>query len=107
MLRDLYHTADPSAWEQYSVYAPSLIERFVDQHRNEIDYIYYIQFHLDRQLREVRDYAHSRGVALKGDIPIGISRTSVDAWISPRLARRLFSNGTELGLTHLQLGRDG
>lgn len=85
VLRDLYHTADPSAWEQYSVYAPSLIERFVDQHRNEIDYIYYIQFHLDRQLREVRDYAHSRGVALKGDIPIGISRTSVDAWISPRL----------------------
>ena len=36
-------------------------------------------------MRHVRDYAHSKGVAIKGDIPIGISRTSVDAWISPRL----------------------
>ena len=27
----------------------------------------------------------SKGVAFKGDIPIGISRTSVDAWINPRL----------------------
>jgi 4-alpha-glucanotransferase len=33
----------------------------------------------------VRDYAHSKGVAIKGDIPIGISRTSVDAWTDARL----------------------
>lgn len=36
-------------------------------------------------MRHVRAYANSRGVALKGDIPIGISRNSVDAWLSPRL----------------------
>ncbi len=40
---------------------------------------------ISRQLREVRDYAHSRGVVLKGDIPIGVSRTSVDAWVYPSL----------------------
>ena len=40
---------------------------------------------MDRQLREVRDYAHQHEVVLKGDIPIGIGRFSVDAWQNPRL----------------------
>ena len=36
-------------------------------------------------MRKVHEYATSKGVALKGDIPIGISRTSVDAWVYPDL----------------------
>lgn len=84
-LRDLYHTADMSMWEEYAVYKPLKIERFIKLHSDEINYIYYIQYHLDKQLRHVRNYAHSKGIAFKGDIPIGISRNSVDAWISPEL----------------------
>lgn len=33
----------------------------------------------------MRDYAHQHGIVLKGDIPIGIGRESVDAWKDPRL----------------------
>ena len=33
----------------------------------------------------MRNYAHSKGIVLKGDIPIGIDRESVDAWENPRL----------------------
>ena len=33
---------------------------------------YYLQFHADKQLSEAVQYAHSIGVAMKGDIPIGI-----------------------------------
>ena len=44
-----------------------------------------MQYHLHRQLSLARDYAHSRGVFLKGDLPIGISPTSTDAWASPEL----------------------
>ncbi len=84
-LRDLYHTADMSMWEEYAVYSPSKTERFIKMHADEISYIYYIQYHLDKQLRHVRNYAHSKGIAFKGDIPIGISRNSVDAWTSPEL----------------------
>ena len=36
-------------------------------------------------MRHVHEYAKAKGVALKGDIPIGISRTSADAWQEPRL----------------------
>lgn len=85
VLRDLYKTADMSAWEEYSTYNPEQTDRFISSHQREIDYIYYIQYHLDRQLREAREYAHTLGVAIKGDIPIGISRNSVDAWINPEL----------------------
>ena len=35
------------------------------------------------QLLATSDYARSKGVIIKGDIPIGISRTSVEAWVEP------------------------
>lgn len=43
------------------------------------------QFHLDKQLSEVSRYARAKGVALKGDLPIGVSRDSVDAKTHPEL----------------------
>ncbi len=85
VLRDIHHTPEMEKWGEYAVYDKEKIAKFIGDHRHDIEYVYYIQYHLDRQLKKVRDYASSRGVAIKGDIPIGISRTSVDAWISPRL----------------------
>ncbi|MDR0830571.1 MAG: 4-alpha-glucanotransferase [Prevotellaceae bacterium] len=46
---------------------------------------YYIQYHLHIQLKAAAEYAHSCGVILKGDIPIGVNRNSVDTWVSPEL----------------------
>lgn len=85
VLRDRYRTADPSAWEEYAVYDAARIAAFISINRHDIDYVLYIQYHLHCQMKHVRDYAHSHGVALKGDIPIGISRHSVDAWTNPEL----------------------
>lgn len=85
VLRDIHHTPEMEKWGEMAVYDRDRVEKFCKDHANEIGYVYFLQFHLDRQLREARDYAHSRGVVLKGDIPIGISRTSVDAWCYPHL----------------------
>ena len=85
VLRDRFNTPDFSFWGEYAVYDEKAIKKFVKDNQNEINFVYYQQFNLDKQLREVVDYAHAHSVAIKGDIPIGISRTSVDAWISPRL----------------------
>ncbi len=85
VLRDIYGTPCFEQWEQYSRYDTDIIDRFIESHRHDIDYIYYIQYHLDNQLRDVGRYARRHGVAIKGDIPIGISGTSVDAWTMPRL----------------------
>ena len=84
-LRDIHHTAEMERWGDMAVYDEKRVGEFIAAHTDEINYVYYLQYHLDKQLREVRDYAHSRGVAIKGDIPIGISRNSVDAWTQPRL----------------------
>ena len=85
VLRDEYKTPDHFQWGEYAVYSDSKIKELVARHKKAIDFHYFVQYHLDRQLRNVRDYAHANGVVLKGDIPIGISRFSVDAWRSPRL----------------------
>lgn len=85
VLRDMHHTPDNSQWGEYSVFDPARMEDFINAHRSETDYYFFLQFHLDRQLRIARDYAHSQGVIIKGDIPIGISRFSVDAWCNPQL----------------------
>ncbi|MDE6394895.1 MAG: 4-alpha-glucanotransferase, partial [Duncaniella sp.] len=85
VLRDLNGTPDMSRWGEYAVYDEEKVGEFIAMHQDDINYVYYLQYHLDRQMRIVHDYARAHGVAIKGDIPIGISRTSADAWISPRL----------------------
>ena len=52
---------------------------------SQLELHYFLQYHLDKQLRNAVDYLHEKGVALKGDIPIGIGRESVDAWMNPEL----------------------
>lgn len=49
------------------------------------EFYYFLQYHLDKQLKESVDYLHERGIALKGDIPIGIGRHSVEAYTNPEL----------------------
>ena len=49
------------------------------------DFHRWIQFHLDRQLKEEVAYARSKGIALKGDLPIGVSADSADARFHPQL----------------------
>lgn len=49
----------------------------------QIAFYYYLQYLLHVQLLAVSTYARQKGILLKGDIPIGISRTSVEAWVEP------------------------
>ncbi|MBR2326376.1 MAG: 4-alpha-glucanotransferase [Alistipes sp.] len=85
VLRDKYKTADFTTWDTFSKYAEKRCAAFAERNEKEVGFYYYVQYHLDRQLRKVRDYLHSKGVVLKGDLPIGVSRTSVDVWQNPEL----------------------
>ena len=87
-LRDLYGTAAFTEWGNYSKFDSDVVDNLVDtktEHYDEIAIHYYIQYHLHKQLLEVSEYARSRGVLLKGDIPIGVNRNGVDAWANPEL----------------------
>lgn len=87
-LRDRFKTSDFRQWQEYATFNPTLIEELTDPAQEFHEHIavhYYQQYYLDKQLREAVDYAHSKGVALKGDIPIGISPNSIEAWTEPHL----------------------
>ena len=85
VLRDQNGTPDFTQWKGYARYNKKKVDAFCEANRNDIDFWCFVQYHLDRQLSEVCAYAHEHGVIFKGDLPIGISRTSVDAWIYPEL----------------------
>ena len=84
-LRDEKGTPDFATWGTMSKYTKTKAAKYEKEHAEAVSYHYFVQYHLSKQLREARDYAHAHGVVLKGDIPIGISRTSVDAWVYPEL----------------------
>ena len=47
--------------------------------------VYYLQYHLHLQLKAAADYARSKGVVIKGDVPIGVNRNSVETATHPEL----------------------
>lgn len=64
--KDFVH--DNTAWlKPYAVY------RAEDE-----AFTYYLQYLLHTQLKSAADYARSKGVILKGDLPIGVNRESVE-----------------------------
>ncbi len=85
VLRDQFGTPDFSKWHGYAKYNKKKVATFCEEHKADVDFWCFVQYHLDLQMTEVCKYAHSKGVVFKGDLPIGISRTSVDAWIHPEL----------------------
>lgn len=94
-LRDKYGTACFDTWKE-SQYSPALLDKYCtpgNERYREIRKHYFIQFHLDRQLTDVKKYANRKGILLKGDIPIGVNRNSCDVWIHPEL----FHTGCQAG----------
>lgn len=87
-LRDIYNTANFREWGDYAGYSKKLLEKMLKQNKKakqETDYYRYLQFIAYSQLGESKLYAQQKGVALKGDIPIGVDRNSVEAWTDPHL----------------------
>jgi len=53
--------------------------------QDEIEQVCFAQFLLFRQGDQLKTYAHSRGVALIGDLPFFVSPDSSDVWANPEL----------------------
>ena len=85
-LRDQYGTPNFSQWPEHQTYNAKEIAAMCAPESacyESIAYYYYIQYNLHIQLLEAGNYARQKGIIFKGDIPIGISRNSVEAWIEP------------------------
>lgn len=87
-LRNTEKESDFRKWGEYSVYDEKKTNDLCKSGQpwyNEIAINYFIQYLLHKQLTEAKDFAHKNSVVLKGDIPIGINRFSVEAWTEPHL----------------------
>lgn len=87
-LRDKYNSAVFNSWKTHSSYDAAEVDRLFASRsstRKELLFYCFVQYHLHLQLKDAADYAHKKGVVLKGDIAIGISRYSCDAWVAPQL----------------------
>jgi 4-alpha-glucanotransferase len=84
-LRDKNRTADFRVWSTHATYNKEEVETLLanPEAAATIGYHCYVQYLLHVQLLEARRYAREKGVVIKGDIPIGISRNSVEAWVEP------------------------
>ena len=76
--RDKYGTATFSEWPKEATV------KALKNNNKEVEFWYYVQYNLDLQMRSAHEYARQHRVILKGDIPIGISRDGVEAWVEPK-----------------------
>jgi 4-alpha-glucanotransferase len=86
--RDKYGSSHYEDWKTNSVYNKLEIDRLLSAKsswQKEINFYCFVQYHLHLQLKDAADYAHKKGIVLKGDIAIGIYRHGCDAWVAPEL----------------------
>ncbi len=75
--RDKYKTAVFSEWPKEATVKALKIDK-------DVEFWFFVQYNLDQQMHAVHEYARQHHVILKGDIPIGISRDGVEAWVEPK-----------------------
>lgn len=85
VLRDKHGTCVFRNWPEHSTFHEKDITAFCKKEGKETGFYMFLQFYAHKQLSEARDYARTLGIALKGDLPIGIYRHSCDAWVAPEL----------------------
>ena len=85
-LLKIHNTANFRKWPKFREYNQVELQRWAIANNliDDIDFYCVMQFLLDKQLSNVHKYARSKNIVLKGDIPIGVSRDSVPAWILPK-----------------------
>lgn len=85
-LRDLHGASDHRQWGEFSRITADAISRLADPeapHARRLALYFFIQYHLHRQLLDASQYARNHGIVLKGDIPIGVDKASVETWLYP------------------------
>ena len=85
--RDLYGTATFQEWPDHHELPASEREAMTKSTTKlykDVAFWYFVQFNLDQQMHAAHAHARAQRVILKGDIPIGISRDGVEAWVEPK-----------------------
>lgn len=94
--RDKYKTPDFTLWKTHKKYIQGKIAPFFSAKSKDYTAAMlhaWVQYQLHLQLKNAVDYTHDLGISVKGDLPIGIFRHSVEAWTEPELFGMDFQAG--------------
>jgi 4-alpha-glucanotransferase len=93
-LKNYHHQLPWYEWEgRYKNRKPQALQDFESKHMKEITFQVWLQWRLYRQFKAAKIYAQSRGILLKGDLPILVSRDSADVWAHPEFFKLEFAAG--------------
>ncbi|MGC9942219.1 MAG: 4-alpha-glucanotransferase [Verrucomicrobiota bacterium] len=83
-LRDQYGTPDFTRWPEHQQFDAVRISALAAENE-AVSFHFFVQFHLHLQLRAATAHAHAAGLAVKGDLAIGVYRHGADVWQAPEL----------------------
>ena len=83
--KDLASAAFRRFEKENAAWLPEYIEFCARRDHLEPEYYAWMQYHLDKQFGEEVNYARAKGVSFKGDLPIGVSADSAEAYWHPEL----------------------
>ena len=83
--KDMASAAYKKFVKENAGWLPEYSEFCARRDRLEPEYYCWMQYHLEKQFGEEVDYARAKGISLKGDLPIGVSADSAEAYWHPEL----------------------
>ena len=79
----------PALWPQWpqglAQRAPTAMAAARQHHAQEIAFWRFVQWQFELQWQAIKNYAHSKGIRLVGDLPIFVAHHSADCWARPDL----------------------
>lgn len=70
--------------EDIRIRKPEAVARYTELLAEDIQFHCYLQFLFFRQWNALRDYLHSQGIEVIGDLPIYVAMDSADVWAEPQ-----------------------
>ena len=71
--------------EAVRLHDPAALARYRELLREDVELFTYIQFLFFRQWTALKDYIHSLGIRIIGDLPIYVAMDSADVWAEPEM----------------------
>jgi len=80
-LKDTFSGISWQDWPQeYKIYQAEILNTYASNHGESIQFWYFIQYQFFTQWKQLKAYAHQKGIELIGDVPIYVALDSVDVW---------------------------
>lgn len=79
--------------EQFKNRDKKSLESFKNDNAEDINFQVWLQYELYRQLGQVKEFAAQKGILIKGDLPILVSRDSADVWAHPHFFKLEYAAG--------------